>query len=117
MAIAVMILVAVAELAVVSIVTRTGRDQGLTNRRIETVQSFYASEAGINMAMREMWQNTDEDGDGTIGGINSGTNRATDPAVGTARVYVTRTNSGSTMTLNSFARCGQAVNRAQSNLR
>ena len=43
------------------------REQDLSVRRLETVQAFYAVEAGMNMALREVALGTDEDGAGGQG--------------------------------------------------
>ena len=34
------------------------------------MQAFYAAEAGMNMAIREMMVGRDEDGDGVIGAVS-----------------------------------------------
>ena len=61
------IVLVVVDLIIVGIVVGQARDHDLTIKRIHTVDSFYATEAGINMAFRELTYQRDEDGDGTIG--------------------------------------------------
>ena len=39
-------------------------------KRVETTQGFYTAEAGMNMAIREMMNSTDEDGDGAVDTIS-----------------------------------------------
>ena len=68
--IVVVVLLLVVELIVVSIVLGGARDHDLTIRRIQSVEFFYASEAGINMAIREIAEDADEDGDNRVGGIS-----------------------------------------------
>ena len=88
----VVILLLIVELIVVSIVIGGARDHDLTIRRMESVESFYACEAGINMAIREIVEDADEDGDTKIGGISDDSNAANDPALGNARVLRDRSH-------------------------
>ena len=90
--IVVVVLLLVVELIVVSIVLGGARDHDLTIRRIQSVEFFYASEAGINMAIREIAEDADEDGDTKIGGISDDSNAANDPALGNARVLRDRSH-------------------------
>lgn len=96
------------QLAVVGSVVLSARDQDTTVQRLDTLRSFYAAEAGMNMAIREMINNSDEDGDGTIGSISNDSIPSNDPALATARVYVVKTISGSTSILTSRGRAGVA---------
>jgi hypothetical protein len=96
------------QLAVVGSVVLSARDQDTTVQRLDTLRSFYAAEAGMNMAIREMINNSDEDGDGTIGTISNDNNAGNDPLLGTARVYVVKTISGPTSILTSRGRAGVA---------
>ena len=63
----VLVMLLIVELIVVSIVIGGARDHDLTIRRMQSVESFYACEAGINMAIRELVVEADEDGDTKIG--------------------------------------------------
>ena len=92
------------------------RDQDLTVRRVETVQSIYAAEAGINMAIREVVNNTDEDGDGTIGSISDDGNDANNPTFGSATVLVTTQASGDDTLLVSVGTHGNATRRIEATL-
>jgi hypothetical protein len=112
-AVALIVVLLVVNLIVVCMVVGGGRDHELTVRRAETVRAFYAAEAGANMAIREMMQNADEDGDGTIGTISDDGNDATDPALGAARLVVTYGSSGGQATLTSTGRCGTARRRVE----
>ena len=62
-AIAAITLLLLLQLLVIGMVLGGARDHHLTLRRVESVQAFYAGEAGINMAIRELSLDTDEDGD------------------------------------------------------
>lgn len=95
-------------LIIVGMVLGGARDHDLTTRRIETIQSFYAAEAGMNMAIREMMIDTDEDGDGTIGTISDDATPANDPTLGQAQVFVTLAVAGPQTTLTSQGRAGDA---------
>lgn len=101
---AVLIVLILVGLFVVGIVNTGARDQNLSASRLATVQAFYAAEAGINMAMRELTLNTDEDVDGAIGSISDDGSDATDPAIGTGRVAVTITTAAGQDTLVSSGR-------------
>lgn len=109
----VMLLVAV----IVIGATLTGaRDQDLTVRRVETVQSFYAAESGMNMAIREIINNADEDGDGGVGSISDDDNDANNPTFGAATVLVTTEPSGDDTLLTSVGTRGAATRRIQARL-
>ncbi len=93
---------------VIGVVLGGARDQDLTIRRLDSVRAFYAAEAGMNMAIREMMLDEDEDGDGEIGTISDDSSDASDPLLGGARVVVTRDVVDGTTTLTSKGRSGLA---------
>lgn len=94
------------QLSVVGMVITGARDMDTSVQRLDTLRAFYAAEGGMNMAIREMITNLDEDGDGTIGSISNDSNTSNDAAVATARVYVAKAVAGATSTLTSRGRCG-----------
>jgi Tfp pilus assembly protein PilX len=108
-AIAVVIMLVLLQMSVAGMVLSGGRDQDLSTRRMDTVRAFYAAEAGINMAVRELSKSVDYDADGTIGTISNDSNANNDPALGSARVCVTKATSGSTITLTSRGRAGDST--------
>ena len=77
-------------------------------KRVETTQGFYTAEAGMNMAIRELMNNADEDGDGAIGTISDEATPANDPTFGQAQVLVTSAVAGPQTTLTSQGRAGDA---------
>ncbi len=85
------VMLVVVDLFIVSMVANVSRDHDTTIHRSFTVEAFYAAEAGVNMAIRELMEDDDEDGDGTIGSISDDTNDANDPTLGSARFLVTST--------------------------
>jgi hypothetical protein len=87
--VAVILILVLVQVAVVSVVLSGARDQDTTVRRLESVRAFYAAEAGMNMAIREVRENNDEDGDGGIGSISDDGNDANNPSLGQASVWVT----------------------------
>ena len=115
-AMAMIVILLIVDLIVVSVVLSQGRDHDLTVRRLETVRAMYAAEAGVNMAIRELMEDADEDLDGTIGTISDDTIDATDPALGQANFVVTAAADtpvvGQT-TLTSRGRCGEARREMQ----
>lgn len=82
------IILVLSSVIVTSMTLAGGRDHDLTIRRIETTQAFYAAEGAMNMAMREIAMNVDEDADGAIGTISDDANDANDPVLGGARCFV-----------------------------
>lgn len=105
-----MVLVLVlAQLLFVGAIGMGRRDQDLMVRRLETTRAFYAAEAGVNMATREIMTGRDEDGDGRIGRISWDGNPANDPVLpGGARVAVGQALVGALTSVESRGRAGEA---------
>ena len=114
--VAVMVLIFIASMIVAGFVLLTGRDSDLTVRRVETIQAFYAAEAGMNMAIREVANNTDEDGDGAIGTISDDGTDANDPSVSDGQVIVTSTTANGVTTLVSKGRSGESRRQVEADL-
>ncbi len=91
---------------ILSIVLGGSRDHLLTQRRVETVQAFYAAEGGMNMAIRELLENSDEDGDGTIGSVSDDGNDGNNPDLGSASLRVTLEADSGQTTLTSQGESG-----------
>jgi len=87
-AVAMIVMLMIINLIVLSITVSQAHDSDLTVRRLETVQALYAAEAGVNMAVRELMEDSDEDVDGTIGTISDDTDDGTDPTLGNAAFVV-----------------------------
>ncbi len=87
-AVAMVLVLVTIDLIVVAVVLSTARDHALSVVRIDTIEAIYAAEAGVNMAVREMMEDVDEDGDGTIGTISDDGDPNTDPTIGQARFSV-----------------------------
>lgn len=102
------VILALLSLVVLGFVHATAREQDVSVRRIEAIQSYYAAEAGLNMAVREFMENADSDGDGAIATISDDSNDANDPALGAANVVVTQALSGANTILTSTGRSGQS---------
>ncbi len=115
-AISMVIALVVVDLIIISIVIGGARDHDLTIHRVDSIQAFYAAEAGMNMAIREMMVGTDEDGDGAVGTISDDANDANDPTFGQAQVLVTSVVAAPTTTLTSRGRSGQARREIESSL-
>ncbi len=105
-AITLLIVLVVMQLVVVGIVIAGARDHDLTDNRVDTVRAFYAAEAGMNMAIREILTYNDDDGDGGIGSISNDGNSANDPALGTARFVITSAPVGNETALTCTGRSG-----------
>jgi hypothetical protein len=106
--IAIIIVLVFVQLIIVGSVVTGTRDQDTTVQRLDTLRAFYAAEGGMNMAIREMIGNADEDADTIIGSISNDGNTANDPTIGTARVYVAKDVVGATSNLTSRGRAGAA---------
>lgn len=100
------------QLLMVGVVISGARDQDIAVQRLDSTRAGYAAEAGANMAMRELMNDADEDGDGVIGSISDDGNASNDPALGTASVYVSESVAGSETTLTVRGRAGAALRQA-----
>jgi len=110
------VLMVLIDLIIVGLVVSQARDHHLTVRRLQTIESLYAAEAGMNMSLRELMVPADEDLDGGIGTISDDTVDATDPTLGNARFVVTAaadTPAVGQTTLTSEGRAGEALRRMQ----
>lgn len=99
-AMALVMVLAMISLAILGMVLGGARDQDLTVSRLETLRSMYAAEGGAQMAMREVLTNTDADGDGAIGGVSDDGNASNNPSIGGATVWVDRSDSAGSATLD-----------------
>ena len=90
----VIIMLVILNLIVLSLTLNQSHDHDLTVRRLDTIKAFYAAEAGVNMAVRELMEPADEDGDDDgawpfgIGTISDDSDPGTDPTLGTAAFVV-----------------------------
>ena len=112
-AVVMLVVLLVTELIVIGMVSGGAKDQELSVERLETIQTFYAVEAGMNMAIREMMVGMDEDGDAGIGTVSDDATDANDPTLGVAQVLVTKTINGLQTTLESQGRSGACRRRAE----
>jgi Tfp pilus assembly protein PilX len=70
-AVAAVILMVLVNLIIVGMVLVGARHQDATVNRVETTRAFYAAEAVMHMALRELSEDADFDGDGTVGRIET----------------------------------------------
>lgn len=108
MAVATIAALIIINLVIVTIVVGGGRDHDLTVRRVETVQAYYAAESGLNMALREVVADSDEDGDCLAGSISYDGITGNDPAIGVGQFMVTASVNGNEVTLLAYGRSGSA---------
>lgn len=106
----------IVELIVVVAVVGAGLHQDLTLQRIETNRAFYAAEGGANMALRELWVDEDEDGDGKIGGISDDADSGNDPPIGHATVSVSAEEADGQTTIDAVGRSDRARRRIEMHL-
>nr|AQQ75238.1 hypothetical protein [uncultured bacterium] len=115
--VAVLLAMLVIGFVMIGLVMGGARDQDLTVQRMNTVRAFYATEAGLNMAIREIILSSDEDSDGGIGSISNDNNDANNPRFGTANVFVTTDMpSPSMITLTSHATSATTARSASTTL-
>jgi hypothetical protein len=110
-AVAMVVILLIVDMIIVGIVVSLPRDHDLTIRRMQTIEAMYAAEAGVNMSIRELMNDADEDGDGTTGTIPDDSNDANDPTLGNAQFVVTAaadTPAAGQTTLTSAGRSGEA---------
>jgi hypothetical protein len=105
-AVAMVATLVVVGLVIVGVVVAGAGDSSLTAQRADSSRAFYAAEAGVNMAVRELLLNSDSDGDGAVGTVSNDGNASNDPALGDARVTVSKSVVGTAQTINSSGRCG-----------
>jgi hypothetical protein len=79
---AVILMLVVLQLVVVCVVLSGARDQDMTIERLNASRAYYAADAGVQMAYREILAQADQDGDGGVGSISGDGNPANDPGVG-----------------------------------
>ncbi len=110
-AVAMIVILLIIDLIIVGMVVSQAREHDLTIRRLQTIEAFYAAEAGVNMSIRELMVPGDEDADGDTGTISFESDPGpydpdNDPALGNAQFYVLGTDPVTTLT--SEGRSGEA---------
>lgn len=85
--------------------------QDSTLRRVDAARTLYAAEGGMHMALKEIYDTTDLDGDGTVGSISADASTANDPTISSAQVSVTASTTGSTTTITASSRTTQAARK------
>ncbi len=104
----VVLLMLIIDVVILGIVLGGSRDQNLTVQRLDTLRAFYAAEGGMNMAIRELMVNDDEDGDGAVGTISNDGDDNNNPSIGFATVSVTSAAGGGGTIYRSRGRAGSA---------
>lgn len=113
---ATVLLLLVVGASVLMVASLTGRQSGLVSARTDTVRAFYAAEAGLHLAVRELTLSQDEDGDGVVGGIASDGLGAGGRMIGTgeaASVRVFRASVDGSERLMAEGRAGDALRRIE----
>ncbi|MFN5959146.1 MAG: hypothetical protein ACK462_14550, partial [Planctomyces sp.] len=68
--VAILVALMALQMVVAVLVLSGARSDDMTARSVAGLRAQYASDAALNMALREAFVNADEDGDGTIGGVS-----------------------------------------------
>ena len=111
--VAVLLAMVVLSLVVFGVVGGGTRDHELAGLRVQSTNAFYAAEAATNMSLAEIYNNTDADGDGTIGTISNDGDAANDPALGTAQFNVTSVSSASGRRFSAQGRAGGVLSQRE----
>lgn len=109
--VAVIIALIILQAAVLSSVVAARVPQDTILRRIDAARTLYAAEAGMHMALKEVYDGIDLDADGTIGSISSDGNDSNDPTISSAQVSVAASTVGSTTTLTSSSRTASSARK------
>lgn len=108
--VAVVVALVVLLLVVVAVVTTVSRSSELSVLQIQGSRAQYAAEAAANMAVKEVLDGVDQDGDGGVGTISNDSNASTDPTINNGtRMWVTRSDSAGVITLTAHAENADAV--------
>jgi hypothetical protein len=97
-AVGMVVMMVIAQLVILSVVVAGARDQDTRVLRYDTMRSQYAADAVTQMALRELFDATDEDGDGAVGSIAGGV-VANGPQVNGARGAASVAASGTSRTV------------------
>lgn len=95
------------DLIMVGAVIAGSRDLDLSRQRLDASRAQYAADAALNMALHEVYTNTDDDGDGAIGTLSNDANPADDPTLGPAHFSASRAV-GPPVSITATSRCGDA---------
>jgi hypothetical protein len=115
--VAILVALMALQMVVAVLVLSGARSDDLSSRSIAGLRAQYASDAALNMALREAFVNVDEDGDGTIGGISGDALASNDPTIGAARASVSATVVGNDRTISVGARSDEARRSASAIVR
>lgn len=115
--VAILVALMALQMVVAVLVLSGARSDDMTARSVAGLRAQYASDAALNMALREAFVNADEDGDGTIGGVSGDALASNDPAIGAARASVTSTLVGNDRMLSASARSDEARRSASATVR
>lgn len=111
-AVALVVTLGLLSLVVVGVVMAGARDTNVGTDRMDGLRAQMAAEAGLQMGIREVSTNADEDADGGTGTIGS----AAPMVVGDASVQVAKSTSASITTLTSTGTRGNAIRKVQCTL-
>ena len=107
--VALVVALIVLSLIVIGVSLAGARDLDLTVHRAQWSQAQLAATAAADMAVKELYDNVDEDGDGTIGTISGGTGGSGNPVINGASFYASKSVSGSTTTVTATGTGGNST--------
>jgi hypothetical protein len=107
-AVSIIIVLVIIDLIVVGLVLNGSREQMLAVNTVGSIQAFYAAEAGLNMGMREITINADEDGDCLTGSVSHDGDTGNNPGFGPSSFMVAATSAAGQTTVQSYGVSGDA---------
>lgn len=85
------VMLAVLALVAGGVVLSGARDQAVLTGSLEGAAANLAADAGAELVMKELMDETDHDGDGAVGSISNDGNAGNDPVINGCRVSAVRT--------------------------
>lgn len=106
----------VVSLVVSGVVLLIGRDKTQLVGRMQGARADEAASSAAHMAIKEMIDNVDRDGDGVIGTISNDGNTASDPLVNGTRIWATKSVVSGTTTISGYSSNAEAQRLVQVSL-
>lgn len=101
---------------VAGMVSSGARDANLSANLVEGAQAGFAAEAAANMAVKEIMDQVDRDGDGVIGSISNDSTTSTDPLLRGSRLWAISAGSGSSITVTAHGQAAGARRAVQADV-
>jgi len=104
-------------LVVTSVVVCDARDSDSARNREQADRAFFAADAGIQMAIREIMDEADEDGDGGVGTIANDSLLGANPVFNGAPVVVARQVNNGYVSISAFGWLSDCIKKITLDIR